>query len=152
MTLFEREQQRQAWKAAAMQQPNNNTPDPAVLATGGIAGGITPSGQQQIVVPTVDSSNAIGSLAQLLGPTPAEREAQERRAMEGKAKMAAWTGLMDGIRQLGNLYYTTQGATAQRFDNPYQQIEQQYQQQRQLANDQNAYQRQYANTLYNLQR
>lgn len=152
LSLYLREQQRQRDKAAAMQPQNNNTPDPSVTATGGMAAGTTPSGQQQIVMPTVDTTNAIGSLADLLGPTPAEREAQERRLMENKAKMQMWTGLFDGLRQLGNLYYASKGATPQQFNNPYQMVEQQYQQQRQLANEQNAYQRQYANTLYTLQR
>lgn len=104
-------------------------------------------------MPQIDTSNAIGSLASLLGPTPAEREAMIRRAQEGKAKMAVWTGLFDGLRQLGNLYETARGASPQRYtDNPYGQIEQQYQQQLQLADNMAAYQRQYAQALYNLQR
>jgi len=102
--------------------------------------------------PQIDTGNAIASLAELMGPTPAEREAQQRRLQENKAKMAAWTGLFDGLRQIGNVIYTAKGATPQRFADPYQQIEQQYQGQRQLANEQNAYQRQYAQALYNLQR
>jgi len=110
---------------------------------------ITPQAQ---AYPVVDSSNAIGSLAEMLGPTPAEREAAERRMMEGKAKMQAWTGLFDGLRQLGNLYYTTKGATPQSYVNPYQYVDQQYQQQRQLYNDMANYRKQYANSLYNLQR
>jgi len=37
---------------------------------------------QQSQQPIIDTSNTIGSLAQLLGPTPAEREAQERRRQQ----------------------------------------------------------------------
>lgn len=113
----------------------------------------TESVQVQPEQPLVDSSDAIGSLVNLLGPTPAEREARERRMQENKSKMAAWTGLFDGLRQLGNLYYTAQGAAPQRYgDNPYQQIEQNYQTQRQVASDLDNYRRQYAQQLYNWQR
>lgn len=102
--------------------------------------------------PQIDSSNAIGSLATLLGPTPAEREARERRMMENKSKMQAWTGLFDGLRQLGNLYYTYKGATPQQLGSPYQAIDQQYQQQRAIADANDQYARQYAQSLYNLRR
>lgn len=102
--------------------------------------------------PQVDSSNAIGSLAAMMGPTPAEREATERRMQKNQAQMAMWTGVMDGLRQLGNLYYAYKGAIPQKFDNPYQQVSQQYQQQRGLYNDMANYRRQYATSLYNLQR
>lgn len=102
--------------------------------------------------PQVDSSNAIGSLAEILGPSPAEREATERRMLKNQAQMAAWTGLFDGLRQLGNLYYATKGATPQKFDNPYTLVQQIYQQQRQLYNDMANYRRQYATSLYNLRR
>ena len=122
-------------QGVAGQQVADNAVDPTTLST-----------------PVVDSSNAIGSLANLLGPTPAEREAQERRMMEGKAKMSAWTGLFDGLRQLGNLYYTAKGATPQNFANPYQFVDQQYQQQRQLYNDMANYRKQYASSLYSMQR
>ena len=41
--------------------------------------------------------------------------------------MLAWTGLFDGLRQLGNLYFTSKGATPQQYtDKPYQQIQQNY--------------------------
>lgn len=103
-------------------------------------------------VPMIDSGNALASLAAMMGPTPAEREAAERRMQKNQAQMAAWTGLFDGLRQLGNLYYASKGATPQKFDNPYQQVEQQYQQQRGLYNDMANYRRQYATSLYSLQR
>ena len=51
----------------------------------------TPQDQTQQSYPVVDSANAIGSLADLLGPTPAEREAQERRMLQNKSKMQIWT-------------------------------------------------------------
>ena len=124
-------------------------PDDVRIGTATHGGLYAPAGQ---TAPVVDSSNAIGSLAEMLGPTPAEREAAERRMLEGKAKMAAWTGLFDGLRQLGNLYYTSKGATPQNYANPYQYAEQQYQQQRQLYNDMANYRKQYATSLYSLQR
>ena len=124
-------------------------PDDVRIGTALHGGLYAPAGQ---TAPVVDSSNAIGSLAEMLGPTPAEREAAERRMLEGKAKMQAWTGLFDGLRQLGNLYYTSKGATPQNYANPYQYAEQQYQQQRQLYNDMANYRKQYATSLYSLQR
>lgn len=107
----------------------------------------------QPVQPQVDTSNAIGSLAELMGPTPAEREERERRMQEQKSKMMAWTGLFDGLRQLGNLYYTSKGASPQKYsDNLYGQVEQQYQQQRQMADAMDNYRRQYAQGMYSLRR
>ena len=74
--------------------------------------------------PQIDTSDPINSLAGML-VTPAEREAREQKILQNKRRMIAWTGLFDGLRQLGNLYYTTKGATPQQFtDKPYQQIEQ----------------------------
>jgi hypothetical protein len=103
--------------------------------------------------PVVDTQNPIGSLATLLGPTPAEREAMERKALKNKSKMQAWAGLFDGLRQLGNLYAVSKGAKPQQFtDNPYQQLEANYQADRQRAYDLENYRRQYAQQLYNIQR
>lgn len=107
---------------------------------------------EQQVQPQVDSSNAIGSLAAMMGPTPAEREAAERRMRKNQAQMAAWTGLFDGLRQLGNLYYTSKGATPQNLGNAYAQVDQNYQQQRQMYADMANYRRQYATSLYNLRK
>ena len=116
-------------------------------------------GQQPGVVPpaadttpVIDSSNAMASLAEMMGPTPAEREAVERRMMRNRAQMTAWTGFFDGLRQLGNLYYASKGATPQKFDNPYGQVDQNIQQQRQLWNDMANYRRNYATSLYNIRR
>lgn len=108
---------------------------------------------QQPQLPVIDTSNAIGSLAELLGPTPAEREAQELRRQQGKAKMQMWAGLFDGLRQLGNLYAATKGATPQKYtDNPYQQVEQMADAQRQREDALTNYGRQYYASLYNMQR
>ena len=105
-----------------------------------------------VAQPQVDSSNAMASLAQLMGPTPAEREAQERRMLQNKAQMAAWTGLFDGLRQLGNLYFTAKGASPQKTESMMPLVEQNYQQQRQMYNDMASYRRQYAQGLYTLRR
>jgi hypothetical protein len=109
-------------------------------------------GQQPQQMPQVDTSNAIQSIAQLMGPTPAEREAQEQRLLKNKRKMIAWTGLFDGMRQLGNLYYASKGATPQQYtDKPYQQIEQNYMQERQLQDYLNRYSQAYAKQLFDWQ-
>lgn len=113
-------------------------------------GGQQPQQQQ---MPQIDPNNALQSLAQLMGPTPAEREAQERKLLENKRKMIAWTGLFDGLRQLGNLYYATKGATPQQYtDKPYQTIEQNYMQERQLQDYLNRYSQAYAKQLFDFQR
>lgn len=113
---------------------------------------VQPDQSQQQQIPQVDTSNAIQSLAQLMGPTPAEREAQERKLLENKRKMIAWTGLFDGLRQLGNLYYATKGATPQQYtDKPYQTIEQNYMQERQLQDYLNRYSQAYAKQLFDWQ-
>ena len=108
--------------------------------------------QQQTEQPQVDTSNAIVSLADLLGPTPAEREAQQARLERGRQQMTMWTGLIDGLRQLGNLYYTAQGARPQQFSDPYKMVDETYQREAKRLDDLTAYRRAYANQLYNLQR
>lgn len=102
--------------------------------------------------PVIDTGNALGSLTDLLGPTPAEREAQERRMFDHKNKMQMWYGLFDGLRQLGNLYSTYRGASPMNITSTAPVIDQQYQQQRQFYNDMNNYRRNYAQQLYNLHR
>lgn len=102
--------------------------------------------------PQIDTSNAIGSLTDLLGPTPAEREAQERRMLDHKNKMQMWFGLFDGLRQLGNLYATAKGASPMNLTSTAPVIDQQYQQNRQFYNDMTNYRRNYAQQLYNLHR
>lgn len=111
----------------------------------------SPSSTQK-AAPVIDKSNAIRSFAELAGLTPAEREARDRRLQQSKARMAAWTGLFDGLRHLGNLYYTSKGATPQQYGNPYAEIDRNYQEARQLADDMDNYQRQYTQQLWNLRR
>ena len=102
--------------------------------------------------PKVDTSNAIGSLAQLLGPTPAEREAQQARLERNRQQMAMWTGLFDGLRQLSNLYYTAKGARPQQYSDPYKTIDENYNREVKRLDDLAQYRRAYAKTLYDLQR
>lgn len=104
--------------------------------------------QQQ---PVIDKNNAIGSVVDMLGPTPAEREAQRAKMERNRKAMTAWTALFDGLRNLGNLYYTSKGARPQRFGNLYDSIGQEYQRERQLQDETDNYRRQYAQSLYNLQ-
>lgn len=131
---------------ARARQRNNQQPQPAAA--------VAPVVQQQPqqIMPQVDPNNAIGSLAELIGPTPAEREARQAQLERNRQKMASWTALFDGLRHLGNLYYTAKGARPQQYANPYTQIEQNYQRDMQLADAQDAYRRQYAQQLYQLQR
>lgn len=102
--------------------------------------------------PKVDTSNAIGSLAQLLGPTPAEREAQQARLERNRQQMAMWTGLFDGLRQLSNLYFTAKGARPQQYSDPYKTIDENYNREVKRLDDLAQYRRAYAKTLYDLQR
>lgn len=102
--------------------------------------------------PQVDTNDPINSLASIL-VTPAEREAMEQRALRNKRRMIAWTGLFDGLRQLGNLYFTTKGATPQQFtDKPYQQIEADYQAEMKRQDDLAKNRENYAKQLWNLKR
>jgi uncharacterized protein YecT (DUF1311 family) len=110
-----------------------------------------PQPQQQITPPA--DGNYIGWMKDMLGPTPAEREAQERRLAENKAKMAGWAGLFQGLGALGDLYYASKGATPVKPTyNPQQQIEQNYQQERQRLDDLYKNRQAYATMLYNLHR
>ena len=102
--------------------------------------------------PVVDTSNAIGSLAEMMGPTPAEREARERKLQKGRAQMQAWAGMFDGLRQLGNLYYTAKGAPSQQLQSPSQQIDNVYEQERQRNLQLDDYRQRYAQQLYALSR
>lgn len=107
---------------------------------------------QQPQQPQIDTSDPINSLASML-VTPAEREAREQKMLQNKRRMIAWTGLFDGLRNLGNLYAVSKGASPMKFtDNPYQQIESDY---KQARKDQDAlYQNRdrYATQLYNIYR
>ena len=103
--------------------------------------------------PAVDTTNAIVSLADMMGPTPGEKAQREAQLRKGRAQMNAWAGLFDGLRHLGNLYATSKGAANQKYtDNPYQQTDAVYQAERQRMDDLENYRRQYAMQLYNLNR
>ena len=101
---------------------------------------------------SIDKKNVIGSFARMMGLTPEERAERDRKMAEGKAKMAGWTGLFDGLRHLGNLYYASQGARAQQFNDPYQQIDKNYQEALQRQDALDKYRQSYAQLLYNMQR
>ena len=103
-------------------------------------------------LPKIDTSDVIGSLAGMLGPTPEEREQQEQQLMEHKRKMHGWTALFNGLRHLSNLYFTTKGAAPQKFSDPHQQIEQQYQDEKKRLDDMNAATQKYYAGLWGLQR
>ena len=150
------------------QQPNGNSGGywsdngPRDIGDLNIAPGIAGGGyyipgplsqpQQQQTMPQIDTSDPINSLAGML-VTPAEREAQQQRMLRNKRRMIAWTGLFDGLRNLGNLYSVSKGAAPQRYtDNPYQTIERSFNEEQ---GDQDAlfkHRDDYARQLWNLQR
>lgn len=101
---------------------------------------------KQYELPKIDSENVIGSLSGILGPTPEERAAEEQKLQEHRQKMHGWTALFNGLRHLSNLYYATKGAPGQKYSDPHQLIEQQYQdERRRLAEIHAADQKYYAN-------
>lgn len=102
--------------------------------------------------PKIDKDNVLGSLSGMLGPTPAERAAEEERLQKHRRQMHGWTALFNGLRHLGNLYYATKGAPGQKFGEPHQQIEQQYQDERKRLADIHAADRNYYTSLYNIRR
>lgn len=114
------------------------------------AGTIPPQNPQSAGV--IDTSNAIGSLAELLGPTPAEREAQQMKLERNRNQMAMWAGLFDGLRHIGNLVYTSNGARPQQLSDPYAQIEQNYQRDKKNLDEMIANRQNYARQLYVMQR
>ena len=107
---------------------------------------------KQYELPKIDSGDAIGSLADILGPTPDEREAEEQRLQEHRRKMHGWTALFNGLRHLGNLYYTGKGASPQKYGDPHVQIEQQYQDERKRLAENHAADRNYYASLWGLYR
>ena len=103
-------------------------------------------------LPKIDTSDAIGSLAGMLGPTPEEREQQEQQLMEHKRKMHGWTASFNGLRHLSNLYFTTKGASPQQYADPHAQIEQHYQEERKRLADIQANNQKYYAGLWGLYR
>lgn len=101
---------------------------------------------KQYELPKIDSSDVLGSLSGMLGPSPEERAAEEKRLQEHRQKMHGWTALFNGMRHLANLYYATKGAPGQKYNDPHAQIEQQYQdERRRLADLHDRNQKYYAN-------
>ena len=117
---------------------------------------VVPQPQQQPEQPQFTppaDGNYIGLMKDMLGPTPAEREAQERRLAENKAKMSGWLGLFQGLGALGDLYYASKGVTPSKPDNTAQAIIQQnYADEKQRLENLYRNRQAYANMLYNLQR
>lgn len=101
---------------------------------------------KQYELPKIDGNDVLGSLSGILGPSPEERAAEEKRLQEHRRKMHGWTALFNGLRHLGNLYYASKGAPGQKYGDPHQQIEQQYQDERKrLADIHDRNQKYYAN-------
>ena len=103
-------------------------------------------------IPQIDTSDAIGSLAGILGPSPEERAAEEARLQQHRQKMHGWTALFNGLRHLSNLYFTAKGAAPQKYGDPHQEIEQQYQDERKRLDAIHAGDRQYYANLWGLYR
>lgn len=107
--------------------------------------------QQQFIKPA--DGNYIGLINDMLGPTPAEREAQERRLAENKAKMNGWLGLFQGLGALGDLYYANKGVNpSQPNYQPQQIINQHYAEEQQRLDNLYKNRQAYANMLYNIKR
>ena len=103
-------------------------------------------------LPEIDGNNVLGSLSGMLGPSPEERAEEEKRLQEHRQKMHGWTALFNGLRHLSNLYYATKGAPGQKYNDPHQLIEQQYQDERRRLAEIHAADRNYYGTLYNIRR
>ncbi len=133
MALFEFLKKKQAAAQPKVQQPQQQPEQP--------------------IYTTPADGNYIGLMRDMLGPTPAEREAQERRLAENKSKMAGWLGLFQGLGALGDLYYAHKGVTPSKPDNTAQAIIQQnYADEKQRLENLYRNRQAYANMLYNLQR
>lgn len=132
---------------APLYMPNNNQQQPVDNAMQ------QPQQQQQPQEqPQIDTNDPINSLAGML-VTPAEREAQEQKMLRNKRRMIAWTGLFDGLRNLANLYAVSKGAAPMKFtDNPYQQLDQSYQEEKQRQEGIYQNRDKYAKSLYDLYR
>ncbi len=110
-----------------------------------------PVQQPQFAAPA--DGNYIGLINDMLGPTPAEREAQERRLAENKAKMNGWLGLFQGLGALGDLYYANKGVNpSQPNYQPQQLLNQHYAEEQQRLDNLYKNRQAYANMLYNIKR
>lgn len=108
--------------------------------------------QQPAELPMIDTSDVIGSLNGMLGPTPEERAAEEQRLQQHRQKMHGWAAVFNGIRQLSNLYFTTKGAAPQKYGDPHAEIEQQYQDERKRLADIQAQNQKYYAGLWGMYR
>lgn len=150
---YQQQQDDAAWKGIEIVPPETPAQPAPDGGTGSAPGVQTDGGTGTTgMTGTIDTSNAIGSLAELLGPSPAEREAMQARQERGRHQMAMWAGLIDGLRHLGNLYYTSKGAIPQQFNDPYKMIDENYNREVKSLDDMARYRQQYAQQLYNLQR
>lgn len=119
--------------------------------------GVDPNNQTQQVQqpseqdtqPTQTGMN-ISQLAQLLGPSPQERLQQEENERKRTINNEKWNAFFNGLRGLGNLYYTTKSATPQRLNDTTQQIEQQYQNERARRLQAQQQEQAYRQQLYNM--
>lgn len=110
-----------------------------------------PVQQPQFAAPA--DGNYIGLVNDMLGPTPAEREAQERRLAENKAKMSGWLGLFQGLGALGDLYYANKGVNpSQPNYQPQQLLNQHYAEEQQRLDNLYKNRQAYATMLYNMKR
>lgn len=106
----------------------------------------------QPITPPADG-NYVNWMKDMLGPTPAEREAQERKIAENKAKMSGWLGLFQGLGALGDLYYASKGVNPSKPDNtPQAIIEKNAADEKQRLDNLYRNRQAYANMLYNLKR
>lgn len=92
----------------------------------------------------------IENLAKMLGPTPEERQAQQEQDNKRSANRQAWAGFFDGLRNLGNLYYTAKGATPQKLSDVNEQIRQQEERNRELKAQNEQQNENYYQKMYNL--
>ena len=104
-------------------------------------------------VPKYDGGDVYQYMNRLLGPSPEERQAEEEAALAHKRKMQGWAGLFNGLRHLGNLYYTTRGAPSQQYrTDPTFAIEQNYQAERERLARNREERRRYYSDIWNQER
>lgn len=122
-----------------------------MVQNGGFTGMGTPQPQQPAIKPA--DGNYIGMMRDMLGPTPEERDAQERKLAENRAKMNGWLGLFQGLGALGDLYYASKGVNPSKPDYTAQEtLNQQLTDQKQRLDNLARNRQAYATQLYNLQR
>ena len=104
-------------------------------------------------VPKYDGGDVYQYMSRLLGPSPEERQAEEDAALAHKRKMQGWAGFFNGLRHLGNLYFTTRGAPSQQYrTDPTLAVEQNYQAERERLARNREERRQYYSDIWNQER